>query len=244
MVVPQIIIFYSIRFTLFPSLFKIILELLKYIKGRCRVPVLYLAFFVLLPFLVFMLFFQIAAFSFAKLGLSPHGAVLLLGLSLIGGIINIPVSRRLIKERMSPLNYLFYYPPRVSEQVIAVNLGGAIVPVLFSFYLLHRSPLLPTILAAVIVAIVSKALARPVPGMGISLPAFIPPLVAAAAAVLLAREYAAPVAYIAGVWGTLAGADLLNLNKFRDIGGHVLSIGGAGVFDGIFLVGIVAALLA
>lgn len=207
-------------------------------------PVLYLAFFVLLPFLVFMLFFQIAAFSFAKLGLSPHGAVLLLGLSLIGGIINIPVSRRLIKERMSPLNYLFYYPPRVSEQVIAVNLGGAVVPVLFSFYLLHRSPLLPTILAAVIVAIVSKALARPVPGMGISLPAFIPPLVAAAAAVLLAREYAAPVAYIAGVWGTLAGADLLNLNKFRDIGGHVLSIGGAGVFDGIFLVGIVAALLA
>lgn len=205
---------------------------------------LYLAFFVLLPFLVFMFFFQAAAFSFTKLGLSSQGAVLLLGLSLIGGIINIPVSRRLIKERMSPLNYFFYYPPRVSEQVIAVNLGGAVIPVIFSFYLLHRTPFLPTILAAAIVTIVSKALARPVPGMGISLPAFIPPLVAAAAAVLLAREYAAPVAYIAGVWGTLTGADLLNLNRFRDIGGHVLSIGGAGVFDGIFLIGIVAALLA
>jgi len=208
------------------------------------VPVLYLAVFVLLPFLVFMFFFQVAAFSFAKLGLSPEGAVLLFGLSLIGGIINIPVSRRLVKERMSPLNYFFYYPPRVSEQVIAVNLGGAVIPVLFSFYLLHRTPFLPTILAAAIVTIASKALARPVPGMGISLPAFIPPLVAAAAAVLLAREYAAPVAYIAGVWGTLTGADLLNLNRFRDIGGQVLSIGGAGVFDGIFLIGIVAALLA
>ncbi|KUK53493.1 MAG: hypothetical protein XD78_1162 [Desulfotomaculum sp. 46_296] len=207
-------------------------------------PVLYLAVFVLLPFLVFMFFFQVAAFSFAKLGLSPEGAVLLFGLSLIGGIINIPVSRRLVKERMSPLNYFFYYPPRVSEQVIAVNLGGAVIPVLFSFYLLHRTPFLPTILAAAIVTIASKALARPVPGMGISLPAFIPPLVAAAAAVLLAREYAAPVAYIAGVWGTLTGADLLNLNRFRDIGGQVLSIGGAGVFDGIFLIGIVAALLA
>ncbi|HAU32392.1 MAG TPA: hypothetical protein DCW46_09125 [Desulfotomaculum sp.] len=191
-----------------------------------------------------MFFFQVAAFSFAKLGLSPEGAVLLFGLSLIGGIINIPVSRRLVKERMSPLNYFFYYPPRVSEQVIAVNLGGAVIPVLFSFYLLHRTPFLPTILAAAIVTIASKALARPVPGMGISLPAFIPPLVAAAAAVLLAREYAAPVAYIAGVWGTLTGADLLNLNRFRDIGGQVLSIGGAGVFDGIFLIGIVAALLA
>ena len=207
-------------------------------------PVLFLALFVLLPFLVFVFFFQVAAFSFTKLGLSPQGAVFLFGLSLIGGIINIPVSRRLVKERMPPLNYFFYYPPRVSEQVIAVNLGGAVIPVLFSFYLLHRAPFPPTILAAVIVMIVSKALARPVPGMGISLPAFIPPLVAAAAAILLARENAAPVAYVAGVWGTLTGADLLNLNRFRDMGGHVLSIGGAGVFDGIFLVGIVAALLA
>jgi len=207
------------------------------------VPVLFLALFVLLPFLIFIFFFQVAAFSFTKLGLSPQGAVFLFGLSLIGGIINIPVSRRLVKERMSPLNYFFYYPPRVSEQFIAVNLGGAVIPVLFSFYLLHRAPFLPTILAAAIVAIVSKALARPVPGMGISLPAFIPPLVAAAAALLLVRENAAPVAYIAGVWGTLTGADLLNLNRFRDVGGHVLSIGGAGVFDGIFLVGIVAALL-
>jgi len=208
------------------------------------VPVLFLALFVLLPFLIFIFFFQVAAFSFTKLGLSPQGAVFLFGLSLIGGIINIPVSRRLVKERMPPLNYFFYYPPRVSEQVIAVNLGGAVIPVLFSFYLLYRAPFPPTILAAAIVAIVSKALARPVPGMGISLPAFIPPLVAAAAALLLAREYAAPVAYIAGVWGTLTGADLLNLNKFRDMGSHVLSIGGAGVFDGIFLVGIIAALLA
>ncbi|HAG11056.1 MAG TPA: hypothetical protein DCK76_06675 [Desulfotomaculum sp.] len=207
-------------------------------------PVLFLALFVLLPFLIFIFFFQVAAFSFTKLGLSPQGAVFLFGLSLIGGIINIPVSRRLVKERMPPLNYFFYYPPRVSEQVIAVNLGGAVIPVLFSFYLLYRAPFPPTILAAAIVAIVSKALARPVPGMGISLPAFIPPLVAAAAALLLAREYAAPVAYIAGVWGTLTGADLLNLNKFRDMGSHVLSIGGAGVFDGIFLVGIIAALLA
>jgi uncharacterized membrane protein len=79
--------------------------------------------------------------------------------------------------------------------------------------------------------------------VGIALPAFIPPLVAAAAAVLLAGENAAPVAYISGVWGTLIGADLLNWPRFKDLGTLVLSIGGAGVFDGIFLVGIVAALL-
>lgn len=211
------------------------------------VPLMWLIFLILLfPFLIFILFFQVATFSFAKLGLSPQGAVLLFSLSIIGGIINIPVSRRrfVVEEERFFFPFLFYYPPRVREQIIAVNVGGAVIPVLFSLYLLERTPLWPTLTAVIIVTIVARALARPVPGVGISLPAFIPPLVAAAAAILLAGKNAAPVAYIAGVWGTLIGADLLNLHRLRELGAHVLSIGGAGVFDGIFLVGVVAALLA
>ncbi|WP_207712824.1 DUF1614 domain-containing protein [Desulfofundulus sp. TPOSR] len=211
------------------------------------VPLIWLIFLILLfPFLIFVLFFQVATFSFAKLGLSPQGAVLLFSLSIIGGIINIPISRRrfVIEEERFFFPFLFYYPPRVREQIIAVNVGGAVIPVLFSLYLLERTPLWPALTAVAIVTIVAKALARPVPGVGISLPAFIPPLVAAAAAILLAGKDAAPVAYIAGVWGTLIGADLLNLYRLRELGAHVLSIGGAGVFDGIFLVGVVAALLA
>ncbi|WP_424660708.1 DUF1614 domain-containing protein [Desulfofundulus sp.] len=200
----------------------------------------------LFPFIIFILFFQVATFSFAKLGLSAQGAVLLFSLSMIGGMINIPVSRRrfVVEEERFFFPFLFYYPPRVREQVIAVNVGGAIIPVVFSLYLLKRTPFWPALIAVLIVTIVARALARPVPGVGISLPAFIPPLVAAAAALLLAGQDAAPVAYIAGVWGTLIGADLLNLHRFRQLGAHVLSIGGAGVFDGIFLVGVVAALLA
>jgi uncharacterized membrane protein len=58
------------------------------------------------------------------------------------------------------------------------------------------------------------------------------------------RNNPAPVAYISGVMGTLIGADLLNWSNFKKLGSHVLSIGGAGVFDGIFLTGIVAALIA
>jgi len=210
-------------------------------------PVLWLIFLILLlPFLALVFFFQVAAFSFTKLGLSPQGAVFLFGLCLLGGIINIPVSRRRFvvqKEDTFLSPFLFYYPPRVSEQVIAVNLGGAVIPVLFSLYLLGRVPFLPTLLATVAVMATAKLLARPVPGVGISLPAFIPPLVAVIVALLLARENAAPVAYIAGVIGTLAGADLLNLHRLRDLGAHVVSIGGAGVFDGIFLVGVMAAFL-
>ncbi|MEW6275130.1 MAG: DUF1614 domain-containing protein [Bacillota bacterium] len=211
-------------------------------------PIIWFLFvLLLLPFLIAVLFFQVATFSFTKLGLSPQGAVLLFGLSLLGGIINIPVSRQrfaIEEERPFFFPFLFYYPPRFREQVIAVNLGGAVIPVLFSLYLLGRAPLFPVLAATVIVTVTAKALARPVPGVGISLPAFIPPLVAAAAALLLTRENAAPVAYIAGVFGTLLGADLLNLHRLRSLGAHVLSIGGAGVFDGIFLVGVVAALLA
>ena len=44
---------------------------------------------------------------------------------------------------------------------------------------------------------------------------------------------------------TLAtGADLLNLDKIQGLGAPIASIGGAGTFDGVFLTGILAALLA
>lgn len=209
----------------------------------CLLPLLLL---LLLPALFFLFYFQVAAFSLTRLGLSPEGAVLFFGLCLLGGVINIPVSRRqMVIEQRSffGLPFLFYYPPQTREQVIAINLGGAVLPGLFSLYLLGRAPIGATILATIIITAVVKMLARPVPGVGITLPAFIPPLAAAATAILLSKENAAPIAYISGVWGTLIGADLLNWPRFKELGAVVLSIGGAGVFDGIFLVGIVAALL-
>jgi uncharacterized membrane protein len=174
--------------------------------------------------------------------------MLLFAASLIGGMINIPISRRPILVEAPPapglLQFFFYYPPRVREQVLAINVGGAIIPLLFSLYLLPRAPLGPTLLTAVIVAAVSKAIARPVPNVGIAMPAFVPPLVAVAAALAFARGDAAPVAYIGGTVGALVGADLLNLPAVRRMPALMLSIGGAGVFDGVFLVGVLSALLA
>ena len=63
-------------------------------------------------------------------------------------------------------------------------------------------------------------------------------------ALLLSREYAPPLAYIGGSMGTLIGADLFNLDRIGGLGAPVASIGGAGTFDGIFLTGILAVLLA
>ncbi len=204
----------------------------------------------LFPFLLFMLFFNVATFSFSRLGLSPDGAFLFLTASIVGSLINIPLSRRRIyipQRRIFPFPLLFfYYPPVVQEQVICFNVGGAGLPVLFSLYLLatRRAPILPTLFALLIVTVVTRLMARPQPGVGIVMPAFIPPLVAAAAALILAPHgQTAPVAYVAGSMGTLIGADLLNWGKIQGLGAQMVSIGGAGIFDGIFLVGVIAAFL-
>jgi uncharacterized membrane protein len=73
---------------------------------------------------------------------------------------------------------------------------------------------------------------------------FVPPIATALVAVLIARQNAAALAYVSGSLGTLIGADLLNLDAVRELGAPVASIGGAGTFDGIFLTGIMAVLLA
>ena len=93
-----------------------------------------------------------------------------------------------------------------------------------------------------LMSLVAKFFSRVISGKGIVIPTLIPPLFSAFFAFILAPHIAAPVSFISGVLGTLIGADLLNLYKIRDYPGW-LSIGGAGIFDGIFLVGIVSALL-
>jgi uncharacterized membrane protein len=87
-------------------------------------------------------------------------------------------------------------------------------------------------------------MATPVPGVGIAVPTFLPPILAAVTALLLSRRSAPALAYVAGTLGTLIGADLLNLPRLQGLGAPVASIGGAGTFDGVFLTGILAVLLA
>ena len=215
-------------------------------------PLLPLLFsFILLPLLLVLLHVQAVSLAFSNMGLSPTLVIIIFYLSLLGSFVNIPISRRRIRvERKSLLLFpfslpLFYYPPRVQEQVVAVNVGGAVVPLLLSLYVLPNAPIGSVLLATSVVAAVCFALARPVEGVGITIPALIPPIIAAALAYLLVSDPVGrtAVAYISGVLGTLIGADVLNLPRIHRLGAHVVSIGGAGVFDGIFLVGILAAIL-
>ena len=70
------------------------------------------------------------------------------------------------------------------------------------------------------------------------------PIAAAAVSLVLAFRRAPPVAFVSGSMGALIGADLLNLRRIGELGAPIVSIGGAGTFDGVFLTGILAGLLA
>ncbi len=203
-------------------------------------------------FLLALIEVGILEYAYARIGIGRRHMFALLILSLLGSYINIPVAEFPAKEVISDQQVTFYgmhyVIPSVVDwprTVVAVNLGGAVIPTILSIYLLIKNKLyLRGLLGVIIVAGVVHAMAHPVRGVGIAVPTFIPPLLTTAVVLLLSREYAAPLAYIAGSLGTLIGADLLNLGKIQGLGAPVASIGGAGTFDGIFMTGIFSVLLA
>jgi uncharacterized membrane protein len=215
-------------------------------------PLLLLAFF-LVSFLI--VFIQVGALTLAveKLGLSPESAAILLFGSLFGSLINLPLFSITAHrppeapQRTSLLGLL--RPPQRPFQgktIIAINAGGGLIPLTFSLYLFQNSSLglSEIILGIAVVSTVSYFFSRPVPGMGIGMPIFIAPLCAALTAQVIDPEYRAPLAYITGTLGVLLGADIFRLKDVRQMGTPIASIGGAGTFDGIFITGIIAVLLA
>ncbi|MGD0152081.1 MAG: DUF1614 domain-containing protein [Xanthobacteraceae bacterium] len=205
-------------------------------------------------FLIVFVFLVLGALrqAYLSLGVSSSTAMWLLFASLIGSYFNIPVANlpdeQVRSNQVIEFFGMQYTVPVVAEwpgTVIAVNVGGAVIPALMSLYLLlSRGLWLNGAIATAAVALILHWLANPVPGIGIAVPVFLPALATAVVALVLSRQNAAPLAYIAGSMGTLIGADLTNLDKVRGLGAPVASIGGAGTFDGIFLTGILAVLLA
>jgi uncharacterized membrane protein len=195
---------------------------------------------------------QLVTFAYERLGLHPRAALGLLLGSLAGSALNIPVARlpetTFVASRSVTAYGVRYRIPVIERwpgTILAVNLGGAVIPALLSAFLCFEVGHAGRLLAVTaVVAALTHLFARPVPGVGIAVPIVIPPATAAAAAWLLAPEVRAAAAYVGGAMGTLLGADLLNLRRLRGLGAPVASIGGAGTFDGIFVAGIVAVLLA
>ncbi len=210
-----------------------------------------LVFMTLLGVLVAVVQIGLIQFAFEKLGLSERSAFLLLFTSLLGSNINMPLfSVRAEAEPppMDPNLLTFLRRARLivpGRTVIAVNVGGCVIPVAFSVYLIRHFPLtvFQILLATAVVAAVSYAFSRPIGRVGIGMPALIAPLTAAITATALGTGSSAALAYVSGVLGVLIGADILHMADIRRTGAYIASIGGAGTFDGIFLTGLLAALL-
>ena len=220
-----------------------------------------LALVVLLIVVIPLLLFSIIGTALVKLGFSALQVLLILLLILIGSFINIPLTTiesrpAIIGSDYAPFFGMLYRIPMVAATtVIAINVGGALIPLGISLYLVGTTVILPEswgMLGRILIGIggvtlVTRLLSRPVRGLGIVTPFFLPPLAAALAGLVLGGGPgvdAAIIAYVGGTIGTLVGADILNLNRIPELGAPMVSIGGAGTFDGVFLTGILAAFLA
>jgi len=224
--------------------------------------------FITIP--LFLLAQEVLTKTFINLGFSRNIALFIAGnlffLSLILSIFNLKVKEigtrtyRVVFEKQYISFYGFPFPvimPRFVENkiVIALNIGGCIIPIIMSSILLIGLRMYPATYIAVasgilVTCVVTYYSSRAIPGLGIAVPSLIPPLIASLSAIILVREIwlAIPVAYVSGSLGSLIGADVLRLKKdlykFVNIyGPALLSIGGAGTFDGIYLSGILAVLL-
>jgi uncharacterized membrane protein len=208
--------------------------------------------FVLFVFLIIMVEVGILGYAYQTVGIDRRYVFLLLLMCFLGSYINIPVFQ-LPPETVRTAGQVTFFGipyiiPTVTQYpgtVIAVNVGGAVIPTILSIYLIFRNRILgAALLGITVVSVVVHWLAHPVPGLGIAVPLMVPLVASAVVGMLLSKTYAPALAFISGTLGTLIGADLLNLGKIQGLGAPIASIGGAGTFDGIFTTGILAVLLA
>nr|WP_321497095.1 DUF1614 domain-containing protein [uncultured Methanolobus sp.] len=213
-----------------------------------------------LAFSISVLFYGLISSAFSKIGFSWNDALILLLASLIGSGINIPLRTLETETPIEDQRYVkvfgvSYRVPfketHITRTTVAINVGGALIPTFVSVYLLGLFPgsAIYVLYATLMVAMITKAVARPVKGVGIVSPALLPPVAAALSSILIVyitgiqHDLIFAVAYISGTLGTLIGADLLNMRAITKLGAPVVSIGGAGTFDGVFLAGVIAVLL-
>ncbi len=212
-------------------------------------------------FLIPLLFLGLIGSALSKLGFNIFWIIVLIIGMIVGSFINIPLmtvksEQQFVRVEHGRLMDRLYRAPEFSnETVIAVNVGGCVIPVFVSLYILLSALTLADpaglylrclIGTAIVAAVVFKT-SKPIAGLGIATGFLIPPLCALICGIVLSSGdsfTAVAVAYISGTIGTLIGADIMNLKNLANAGAPVASVGGAGTFDAIFLSGIIAAFLA
>ncbi len=199
-----------------------------------------------IPLLFIYLGYLLATNAFEEMGFSTIEAIIILVLSLLLGsgfldnLFSIPFSSLPLTE--------------YNNWTLSINTGGALIPTLLSIYLIIKNHISARFILISIIATtaISFLVTTPDPTRGIISPFplwLIPALIASATSIILyrkQRQKAAPLAYISGTLGVIIGADLLHLPQLLtyQISSHQNAIiGGASVFDMIFITGMIAVIL-
>ncbi len=144
---------------------------------------------------------------------------------------------------------------KYNNWILGINTGGAIIPLLISFYLVYKRKISykQVLIATIIVTIITFFITRVEPTQGVvaSFPYWIIPAILACftSIIIFNKNFAkgAVLSYSSSTFGVIIGADLLHLKELINNSptklGTMATIGGAVVFDLIFLTGIFAVLL-
>jgi hypothetical protein len=200
--------------------------------------------YISIPIIALFIAYLILTKAFRYMGFTSLEAIIILFVSFLFGFEII-----IFGFNISNI-YLFSY----GNWNVGINIGGAMIPILLSIYLVIKKkiPLKKVAIGILIVTIIAFFVTRPVADKGIvaSFPYWLLPAIFASiiSAVLLWKDFikAAPLAYISGTIGVLIGADFLHLWELLNIPTKTTTnavIGGAVVFDMIFITGILAVIL-
>src|SRR5437879_10449871 len=136
--------------------------------------------------LIILIQLRILRYAYMRLGIGPGMALLLLFGSLIGSYFNIPITilpGPVKSAQIVDFYGMRYVVPLVTSwpgTVLAVNVGGAVIPTLMSTYMVLRYQLwLKATIAVAVIAVVIHSMATPVHGVGIAVPVFAPVVVTA-----------------------------------------------------------------
>jgi len=220
-----------------------------------------LIFIVLIIVLIPLVFLGLIGAAFTRLGFSWLSALAVVLLILLGSTVNIPVYTikrdmvRMTHGEMSMSDPYAAWPREdIWDTVISINLGGAVIPLCITLYVLYvaypfaTTPLMvPVVLGILGVSLITYASTRAIPGAGIQVPLLIPALTALLLGLVFGGSVglaASVIALASGIFGILIGGNLAQLGKIRDLGIPALSIGGSGTFGSLLFCCILPALVA
>lgn len=201
------------------------------IYPRIRASFIVFSFLILVLVFIFIIL-NISGTAFRKLGFPPEYSVYFLFLSLPCSYVNFPVKK--VRSRISVISDkasdtlrsgLAASSLKMYTTTIAINLGGAVFPIIMSVFLFTKVNLVETLPGIFIMTIIIHKIARPVKGSGIAIHALLPPLLAAFVAIIISPQNAPVIAYISGTFGCILGIDILNLKRIPDLGVPLVSIG-------------------